>query len=498
MQRLRNRTFGVLCGLCVVQPAAAIDSEFFALQGIRATGLFVPLGATFDRDQYVDQGAEVRFKPPLFDQRGNYLVTAGETWRWTLRQLTETPTASPLTLAVFNAEYLGGEGHCWSFGACGTFSGLTVTFPSTCLAEASYDIEISHNGQSIGRQVFSPTRFNPEIFRFTVGSTVLHPEIPSDGTYGNIPAIQRAPDSTVVTVRVTDDRGCGVALDEVLVRVRSEIVRHDAEHSHLHTHFMAMERGTSRYSALSAYPGTTVSPDQPDPSQAGYDPSVVEGQTLTLSSFNRGVFATSLTAGFHGVSERVIAEAWRPAQDGDRERRSAEVEQGIDIRVPTLARMAADTESDMVFADGGSCPHTTGTPGDAEDAAAWVTAETRFALRLVAQDYFAATGRLLSINDGSLPFGGFFDNQTSRPQPDPRDKRCHLYHRIGRDIDINGTDSGGRRLNCTALQQRNGCVADTITIGGVSYPLLEFLHRLFRTRGAVPVPEPTVHYRFQK
>lgn len=260
---------------------------------------------------------------------------------------------------------------------------------------------------------------------------------------------------------------------------------------------MAMESGTSRFDALVAYADTVVSPDEPDPNSPDHDPSIVEGSPTTLSDFNRGIFAARLTAGVHGVSEQLIAQAIRPAQGNDPERRSGDAIEEIEIRVPTLARMAADTETEMVFADGGSCPHTTGAAGDAEDASAWVTAETRFALRLVARDYFNAAGRMLSINDGSLPFGGFFDNKLNRSNPDPRDKRCHFTHRIGRDIDINGVDSGGARINCTPKQVRDfGCSFDSVTKNGEQRRLFDLLEEYMGFQGGVRVIEASIHYRF--
>lgn len=58
---------------------------------------------------------------------------------------------------------------------------------------------------------------------------------------------------------------------------------------------------------------------------------------------------------------------------------------------------------------------------------------TQFALQLlpiVAQDYYVLSGRILSINDMSLPKGGVFDDNENWGPP-------HQTHREGKDADIN-------------------------------------------------------------
>ena len=63
----------------------------------------------------------------------------------------------------------------------------------------------------------------------------------------------------------------------------------------------------------------------------------------------------------------------------------------------------------------------------------------------IAQDYFAVTGRGLSVNDLSLPRGGKFDLAAGYAESGE-----HASHRLGKDADFNSTDLGGRSISCFA------------------------------------------------
>lgn len=82
------------------------------------------------------------------------------------------------------------------------------------------------------------------------------------------------------------------------------------------------------------------------------------------------------------------------------------------------------------------------------------------------------SGRRLSLNDASLPYGGLFDKGQRAGRP------CHQSHRRGIDIDINHQDS-------QAFDVRS----ETTMVNGKSVPLKERLIRLARLLDLYEVPE---------
>lgn len=480
-------------GYCV--PSHAIGTRFVPVEGNSVSDTVPLAGNRFHRDTYTSVGAIADFIAPLYGEDGNYLVEPAESWTWIFRQTSGTPTGAPIELARLKASFLGGDELCWSFNFCGPLSALTVVAAAPCMVEQDHEIELLHNGQSSGKLAFRPTRFTPEIIRARVGSSSLYPEVPLEPPYGAIPSFQHQPDSTAVTVMLRDNLGCNQPIDDAVVRLTSTTVPSDAAYRHLHYHFQAGDDGTGHYEPIAAFQ-SVLSPDQPDPNQPGYDPAVIEGKTATVSFFLRGAFAATLVAGQIGVAEQIKVSATRPAVGEDPEVTAEDQTLEVAYRVPDLVEVSPQTETDTVFADGGSCPHSL-TPGSGEDLALWLSPETRQHLRAVARLYRSDTGRMLSINDGSLPFGGLFENNVNKSAPDPRNNRCHVLHRTGRDIDVNGTDSGGKHINCTLTQAAAGCTPDTVALPNQQTVLLrDYLTKLIGQEGGERVPEGTIHYRF--
>jgi len=81
---------------------------------------------------------------------------------------------------------------------------------------------------------------------------------------------------------------------------------------------------------------------------------------------------------------------------------------------------------------GGADTHPEGTYG---------TQKTLTRLQAIAGKYFKKTGRKLSVNDLSLPWGGLFDIQNDWGPP-------HQTHRFGTDADINRIDGDGVFTSC--------------------------------------------------
>jgi hypothetical protein len=74
---------------------------------------------------------------------------------------------------------------------------------------------------------------------------------------------------------------------------------------------------------------------------------------------------------------------------------------------------------------------------------------SRTRVMTLAAIYHYHSGRLLSLNDASLPYGGviaYFDSKG-------RDAHCHGSHRQGIDIDIDRVDMGGRDMTAEIMEK---------------------------------------------
>jgi hypothetical protein len=90
---------------------------------------------------------------------------------------------------------------------------------------------------------------------------------------------------------------------------------------------------------------------------------------------------------------------------------------------------------------------------------------------------------LLSFNDASLEFGGFFDKGTGN-----RADRCHVSHRKGIDVDINSIDSKGRDIWFDLYTGVNGAY------GVLFYDLEEYAEL---SDGKRVIEGESIHYRFK-
>lgn len=98
----------------------------------------------------------------------------------------------------------------------------------------------------------------------------------------------------------------------------------------------------------------------------------------------------------------------------------------INIAIPRLQPLPNSSEYHITVR-GGTDTHPDGT---------WGTSDTINKLEKIAKEYFNRSGRILSVNDLSLPDGGLFDLKADWSPP-------HKTHRTGTDADIN---RGG--VNC--------------------------------------------------
>ncbi len=115
---------------------------------------------------------------------------------------------------------------------------------------------------------------------------------------------------------------------------------------------------------------------------------------------------------------------------------------GITVGVERLSRLPEGASRPYVVVRGGTDKHPEGIYG---------TQKTLTRLQAISGAYLEATGRKLSINDLSLPWGGLFDlcgtwNPADKCGTPPHGG--HSTHRLGTDADINRTDGGGEKTDC--------------------------------------------------
>lgn len=110
------------------------------------------------------------------------------------------------------------------------------------------------------------------------------------------------------------------------------------------------------------------------------------------------------------------------------------------IAIPGLVRITSDL-AHIGFADTGGCPHN--------PKPHWLMPHTHQKVNTLADIYHIETGRMLSINDASLEYGGVIANKLRdiSPTKNARDAHCHGSHRQGIDIDLNRVDTGGMDMS---------------------------------------------------
>lgn len=325
-------------------------------------------------------------------------------------------------------------------------------------------MELYHNGALVGSRLFKPTRFSPAIVGLTHQAAIT-PELPMDNftaRYGYSLAREEG-GKTDLHVRITDNLGCQKPLKDVQVQVKNTILPGTGGHSHFTD---PDERGTGSYTALS--------PDDTFPDNA--DLTQILGKTD-----DQGEWRTQYAAGEFGLIEKIEITAVRPAGNGDAERRDS-TWSAVTINIPTVLTTPYNGVGGMVFVDGGTCDHDP-VPDDSyvESSARYMSIP--LASRLVILDGIYShitSGRHLSLNDASLPYGGLFDKGQRAGRP------CHQSHRRGIDIDVNHEDAQKVDIR-NAVTVVNG---DSMTLKGW---LINFGPRL----GLYQVIEDkSLHFRF--
>lgn len=434
-----DRRIVLLLALFIPPPAAFAIGATFELWERTADGLAPDHDGRYDRYFDYSFGAKVIFSDPLYDEDGNYLVTPGESWTWRWDRID-----LPQKVYEGSVTYLGGDGMCWSNGTCGPSRDWYYGINWPCMPEGRYRVSVTHNGSPMGSGDYRPTRFGPAFLEI-MHPAALRPALSAEGqgAWG------------FYTVTATDDFGCGQPIEGTEAAINSFVADGDTNHAH-----MRQEVGTGKFLAAPGFEATIV----------GAPPTTIVGTTDA-----NGRFLARYQAGQHGVKEKFVTKLSRPADGDDPQLDGPTLESSIDLKVAGLGEITS-ANAQVVFADGGKCPH--------EPYPHWLTPGAMLRMRSMAYVYNYFSGRMLSLNDASVAYGGVIDN--NRDKGYGRDATCHDSHRRGVDTDVNKKDSAGQNIRVT-----------TVNVAGKDWIAIDLLDNLADAYGGSRVAEEgSIHYRF--
>lgn len=263
-----------------------------------------------------------------------------------------------------------------------------------------------------------PTRFRPRFLALLTPAT-MRPSLPGDNYSPRNRLLPVEGDTSPLRAIVSDDLGCLQALSEPEVTLEMRVTPNTGGHAHFTSE---TEPGTGRF---------VQSDGSPDP----------RGTSTEISDHPDayGHVLAYYEAGEQGTGETLVATAEIPFVSPKDPEWEVTEEKTFNVKVPGLVEAPASS-ADYEFIYGGGCPHN--------PTARWMTTEMSAKVAALSSWYRTEFGAPLSLNDASLPFGGFFDNKMN--DGGGRTARCHGSHRRGIDIDINGVDRGGVNVR-TAL-----------------------------------------------
>ena len=377
-------------------------------------------------------------------------------------------------LAEYAVSYQGEVGTCphkWSNGKCEYITRWWVWWQFPCASEGRYRLKVLYNGSTIGEDDFSPTRFTPVIEDILVSDSIQPKLLGDEFASKEMPTIEA--EGTYVFSIVMGEAGnqkqCRILLPDTTVKLTNTITPGSGGHAHFSN---ANELGTGVYSPLNA--SDILDPDTPETRN-----TVIEGKSLS-----NGVFYAFYTAGELGVNETITVEARRDATDTDPDERKSEVvTKTLDIKAPNLVEMPqGSADGQFYFSYGGTCVHN--------PTARWVVPGMKSRLVLLDAFYKYKFGHRLSFNDGSVKFGGAFDNKDNGG----RESLCHQSHRRGNDIDVNTVDEN-------SVNVRNELYIYEYVVDGVtkakSIKRIDYIDQLSNQLGLERVVEKnSIHYRY--
>jgi len=322
------------------------------------------------------------------------------------------------------------------------------------------------NGSFVGQDEFSPTRYKPVVTAVYSKKSI----VPQNTGFT---ASAAETDIIVDLHGVAGIEGqCKAQLPDAIVKLSNTIVPDSGSHNHF---TMDTEIGAGAYLPQSVN-------DVLNPDISGTLDTVIEGKIDIY-----GLLYTKYKAGIYGLQENVTVEARREKTELHNEIKSEPFSYKLDIKVPNLTPLATDKVDYKLLGSykvSSICDDTAHNNSSTDRRSHYLTSNALIGVTSTAKLYKTNTQGMLSFNDASLAFGGFFDKGTLN-----RDEACHVSHRKGIDIDINSIDSKGRDIWFDNFTGING-----------NYSILFFeLERYAKFNGGIRVPERgSIHYRFSK
>jgi len=389
----------------------------------------------FNRDTYDGIGSRVWISGG-YDEDFNYIVPVGSTWTWYLYRIEdEKGNAVNQLLSEYPITYQGEVGSCktsWSNGWCTESTNWAVWWTYPCASEGRYRIKVLFNGNLVGEDEFSPSRYKPFIYARGSKETI-RPKVTKNDTNAETTDVQ-----ILIRGVAGKEQQCTAPIYDATVRFTNTIVE-EVESADGHAHFTSNnEIGTGEY--IKSFATDVLNPDS--------DFDATKNTSIEGKTNSNGFYQTKYKAGDFGIRETVTIEVTRDATDIHPELTLESKEKPVqgeesdtytlDIKIPDLIPMKEGiNDGEFLFVYGGSCLHN--------PTARWVIPSMKSRLVLLDAIYKNKFGHRLSFNDASLPFGGVIDNNTGtelNPKPGGRDSECHVSHRQGIDIDLNRKDEG--------------------------------------------------------
>ena len=467
--RLSHTLLAFLMFMYFVNSFAA-TTQYRGIFQYNITGGLIPLtDKIFERDTYNNINAGFRLLNAV-DPDGTYNVQAGSTWTWQLyKRANEYDQPVNALIGEYTLTYHGVVGDCdnmWSTGECVKSSAWALRWIVPCIDEGRYSSKILHNGAGIGENEFIPTRFKPTyVSHYSKNS--IKPKLKLDSTN----SFEEKTHVSVIVHGVAGIGGkCSVPIENMIVKISNTITPKSGSHNHFD---LDNKIGTGTYVPISVN-------DVLDPDIEATLGTVIEGKTDV-----NGEFHTDYLAGIYGLEETVTIEARREKTLLYPEKiESSSYNYLLDIKVPDLVPLSTSNINYTLLGSYNSTCDRGHNNTTTDRNSHFLTNMALLGAEGMASLYKLNTDGILSFNDASLSFGGFFDKGTLN-----RADRCHVSHRKGIDIDINSIDSKGRDIWFDNFVGING-----------NYSILFFeLERYAKLSGGIRIPERgSIHYRFSR
>lgn len=465
--RLLSSFVAILCLSLYGAAYAAVSGDLVdVLEGnLPSDGVRVKItDGTFHRQTYNAMGGRVVLAAYEWDESiGAYVwaIQPGDTLKFIWRD-----SESGEVVGEKATTYLGGENSCWSTGHCGQLTNWTSLFEVQCMLETSnIEVETYFNNVMFGAASAKPERFHPAVSIEAFPNNIRPKRYKGlEGETGDI------------SLLVVDDLECGAKISDAVVRLEAKIVPGTNGHG-----YDMGEKGIGTGKFVPVGYEAVVNPDEDE----DVKDTVVEGV-----SDENGIFKVQYQAQDHALLEQLTITVKRPENGVDPEIIAKEKSvQNLKISVPGLSLLTASSGY-FSFRDFGSCVHS--------EPVNYVTSAYRSKLIALSAVYYAKTGMRLSLNDASLPWGGFIANFKGTKKEDGesvtydggRDAPCHKSHRFGIDVDLNKDEW------ITAADRGRDINVEEVEEGDRSVTAITYLTSLMKRYGACRVIEEPIHYRY--